>query len=222
MKKYTNLIIGFFLSFLVACSTPEYLTPEMSPLANKPTTNISTETSLLPKTISPKISITSLLTSTPAPMVTFTPLLASKATYLYSSTFTPLLLPITDKVNKFFLHGIPIMGQAENVDLRMIGIGYENNVATNLKLKISIQCFSGTSSCSPTMARDAFIQVFSDPDPQPDKMSMFPTDLEEFQVIGYDENMIQVENIIGKWSDLVEFEKGNLIRDDFLERLICH
>jgi hypothetical protein len=105
------------------------------------------------------------------------------------------------------------------VDLRVIDIGYEKMIDTNLKLIMIIRCFSGTPSCSSIVAKYAFIFCFADPDPQPDKMGMFPINLEEFQVIGYDENMNQNENVTGKWSDLVEFEKGNLMLDDFLPRL---
>ena len=102
----------------------------------------------------------------------------------------------------------------------MIDISYEKNIFGHLTLKISIQCNSGPSHCGRNFASDAFISCFADPDPQPEKMGMFPKDLEEFQAVGYNQNMKQIEYIIGKWSDLVEFEKGNLMPDEFLERLM--
>jgi hypothetical protein len=220
MKKYSNLLIIFSFSILVGCSTPKNLTPATTSLAIKPIANAPTETSLLPKTNFPTVSVTPLLTLTPIPTITITPFPTFTATYLHSPTVTPFLLPVSEKVRNFFSQSIPNIGTAKFRDLKMINIGYEKNIDTNLTLKISIQCYSGTYYCGLNFARDAFIYCFADPDPQPDKVGMFPINLEEFKVIGYDENMNQIEIVIGKWSDLVEYEKGNLIFDDFLERLI--
>jgi hypothetical protein len=131
-------------------------------------------------------------------------------------------LPVTDKVRDYFLHTIPGVGKPKNMELIVTDIGYEIKTSTNLTLVIDIQCLSGPLHCSLTFARDAFLYVFSDPEPQPNKIGMFPNNLEEFQINGYDENMNQVETVTGKWSDLVEYEKGNLIWDDLIQRLLYH
>lgn len=208
MKKYSSLLIALYLSFLVACSTVEYLPPVVTSWATKPTTNLSTE-----KPVEPKIT---------TPTMIVTPFYTLTSTQIDLPTITPLLSPVTDKLRSYFSFVIPDIGRSYNVELKMIDVGYEKKVDTNLRLKISIQCSPGKSHCPLTIARDAFIAGFADPDPQPDKMGMFPQNLEEFQVLGYDEKMNQVENVTGKWSDIVEFEKGNLFLDEFLQRLMCY
>jgi hypothetical protein len=208
MKKSAGLFMVLSLYLLVACSTSKYFPPVATSWATKPNENISTETPMTTEKSNPTITITPLLTWT--------------STQKYLSTMTPKILPVTDKIWNFFSHGIPNDGQLRNVELKMIDVVYEERTASTLNLRISIQCFPGQSICSLTIARDVFIDFFLDPEPQPEKMNMFPSGLEEFQVIGFDENMNLVENVTGRWSNLIELENGSILLDEFLKKLVYH
>lgn len=130
---------------------------------------------------------------------------------------TSATVPVSDEIKLLFDDLLNVQAQDWNVCLQLLDLFYERNLDNSLALRVAIRCLSSSSPCKTWMYSYSFLIVFADPEPQPEKMALFPAQLAEFKVYGYDENLNLIDSFAGKWSDLVEYEK-NMIPEDELER----
>jgi hypothetical protein len=158
-------------------------------------------------------------TSSPFPLLTETVELIQASTTTPTKEIvpseTPVMVPVSNEVTGLFLNYFVACSQVWNVNIKLLDLTYEKNLNGDLTLKAAIQCSPSVSPCKPWMSTDPFIGLFSDPEPQPEKMSLFPMELVGFKVYGYGENMNPTDSIAGKWSDLVEYEKRLMSDDEF-------
>jgi hypothetical protein len=144
---------------------------------------------------------------------------SSKPTLPLQSTRNISKLPVSNQVKVFFGDYFSLYNESGRAEFNILDIWYEEKGDHELILHLSIQCIPNNSSCDELSPRKVFLVSFADPEPSPDRMSIFPPNLTSFIVFGYDEKMKKVDAFTGDWQDLMAYERGELMYDELVDKL---
>jgi hypothetical protein len=160
MKASFPIIVTLLPWLIVACTEIGTITTQEVLPSKMSIQNIETAST---STIYRKTPIDSIATSTKAPV----PSLA------VVESRTSVKVPISTKVNSFFIDHFDVQGKSWNVNIGLLNLFYEENVDGSLILNTYVQCNSEKSQCEQWMPRWAFFFAFANPEPKPGDLAFF-------------------------------------------------